>query len=268
MRKYLENEIKNKNIILRKTTRNGGLTNHMNEAVALAEGDIIVLAAGDDISRSDKIRKLIEPLVANKNIIGTHSAITEIEYDGTYIKRRDSEDQNKLNNPSYIIKNCASLVIQSHAFRKSIFDKFGPMSPSVTNEGIVFTLREALLGEIAYVPEELTLYRMGGTSTKKPDSLEKIIRTNPMKFTNWRLTALRQITSDLHTAKADRYLVELASQKVKQEEYLLVLNDKPLAFNALYEYTTSGGDLKIGIRAFLRRNFLGNFYRFFRSGLN
>lgn len=90
-----------------------------------------------------------------------------------------------------------SVITQSHAFYKCIFDKFGPFRSDLTQEGIAMAFRESTSGKVAFVEDFLTFYRIGsGISTYSGIDFKKIKDSEPVKYTNWYLTAFRQMHED------------------------------------------------------------------------
>jgi hypothetical protein len=53
----------------------------------------------------------------------------------------------------------------SNAWRRKVFDVFGPLRPDLVFEDRVIAFRAALLGEIRHVPEPLVYYRRHETNT-------------------------------------------------------------------------------------------------------
>lgn len=247
---------------VRSTPRNLGLSGHLMDVISRITSEYIIIAAGDDISEPRKIELLLAPLIADPSVMGVHSAIMEMSPTGEPLKRRDSPYRDQLTSFSFVVANAASVTVQSHACRRKVFDAFPPLDPSVTNEGIVLTARQLLLGKIVYVPEVLTRYRLGGISTQSNLTLARRKLDEPIKVVTWYLSALSQIRRDIAYAgiavsTEDRKLLD---RRIMHFEKLLRINKRPRAFRELLWIAAHRTGLSVALRAFARRNLPNRLY--------
>lgn len=247
---------------VRSTPRNLRLAGHVNDVMALVKTDFVCINAGDDVSEPDKVEKLMAPMLADPAVMGVHSAIREMSAEGELLGRRDCQWGASLTDLSFVIENSASSVIQSHACRAEVFSRFEPFDPELTQEGIATTARELMLGKIAYVPEPLTRYRLGGISTRSNLSSKERRIDEPLKVANWSLTALRQIRRDIAFAgiSVAPELSERLDARIRYFEELVRLNREPLAIASLARILLRGEGIGMALRAFLRRNLPGALY--------
>ena len=243
-------------VLIRRTGRNLGFAEHINDVVAMAQTPFVMICAGDDVMEPDKVSKLLAPMLADDRVVATHSAVTEMTPSGELLQIRQCSFGERLNDFRFVVENAASVVIQSHACRREVFTRFPPFEATLTNEGIPITAREALLGNIAYVPEPLTRYRLGGTSTQidVPTRVRQL--SEPIKITRWGLSGLRQIQRDLDATSwsvpsevrstLDRRIDFYASlQRINEESWALVS-----LLNVLGRHRGK----VLALRAFVRRN--------------
>jgi len=214
-------------VVVRRSSRNRGLAGHINDVVMSAGGQIISWAAGDDIALPERTEIFVEKLMSGEGAIGVHSAVLEVDINGRYLKVRDHIFEENHFTIKNIVNRQLSLVTQSHAFKKEVFDVFGPFREDLTHEGIAVTFREAVLGNIVYIDKPLTKYRIGsGVSTYSGGDIEKRKRLEPLKYATWRYTALRQMLDDYY--KVDELCfngVELDIKKQqKKYENILEIN--------------------------------------------
>ena len=66
-------------VTLRQTERNVGLIEHINQVVDISTGQIIVYAAGDDVSMPNRVVKTMEYFQRNKDALIVHSSVIEID---------------------------------------------------------------------------------------------------------------------------------------------------------------------------------------------
>jgi glycosyltransferase involved in cell wall biosynthesis len=182
---------------VRRNDVNCGFAGHINLVIKLANAHIITWAAGDDIAIKDRTSTLVAPMINDKNIFGVHSAIIEITESGEMLEERHHNDRVKNIQLDDVCRNGTSVVTQSHAFRRDVFDHFGPLMSDLTNEGPVMAFRESSLGNVEYIDKPLTYYRVGsGVSTYSGDDALIIKEVEPLKISNWRRTSFSQIKAD------------------------------------------------------------------------
>ena len=204
---------------LRQNSMNLGLAGHINSIVESASGGIICWAAGDDISLPLRTEVLTKPMLDDSGTIGVHSAVREIDISGELLKLRFHDLDVRNITLDSIITSGRGVVSQAHAFRKVVFDRFGPLQNHLTNEGPAMAFRECLLGRVVYIEEPTVLYRVGsGTSTYSGNNLHSRKKLEPIKYSTWRLTAVQQMLNDLPVVELTNHR-EVHAKLVKMERY-------------------------------------------------
>lgn len=152
-------------IVLNRNPKNLGIGAHLNRALELARGELVVGGAGDDVSvpeRTEAIYRLW--LESGRTAHSLFSDAQMMDEDGNpcgmlYGDRRPS-----------LVKSVETAVKRggigapgcTHVFSKKTFDMFGPMDPQVMAEDMVIPFRSLLLGGLVYTPEPLVRYRTHG----------------------------------------------------------------------------------------------------------
>lgn len=143
---------------------NLGIGDHVNLVFELARGELIVLAAGDDISLPQRTDRIVEAWLkadrtpsamycggATMNAAGERTGIVQTAL--AYGCRSVS---------SMISYNAASpllLLGACSAYKPDVFTRFGALLDTLTVEDIPLAIRASLLGGIVYIDAELVLYR-------------------------------------------------------------------------------------------------------------
>lgn len=154
-------------IVLNRNPRNLGIGGHVNRIMELAEGELVVAAAGDDISVAHRTETLADHWLTNPgDIASLHSALFLMNPDGTPAGIQRAKNTATLDDVGHMARTGHSVRGASHAWSRAAFDRFGPLLPSVVQEDIVMSLRFALVGRIVYVDEPLVRWRLGSTSWK------------------------------------------------------------------------------------------------------
>ncbi len=159
-------------LIVNRTRKNVGLTTHLNEVIKIANGQLIVVAAGDDISVPERTSDLVERWsksgYSSGSIFSGFEAIEEngkpIRISGTEEFRTD-ESWLKIQDQDYNV--FGSYPGCTHAFTPDTFRIFGDISKEIFQEDIVIQLRSALVGGVGFVNKPLVKYRMTASSVSR-----------------------------------------------------------------------------------------------------
>lgn len=184
-------------IILNRNVRNLGTGAHINRIMELSSGELIVIAAGDDISfpeRTKTIVKLWEGSGRPKCSI--YSAYRAIDEHGTVIC---PDEQVPL--PAYVNhidrmmeEACPGVVGATHAWHRDLFAKFGPLPGDLMVEDRAISARALLCDGIYYIKEPLACYR-------KVLGTVRAARVREKEYFNWLNQAvMKSITAACRTA--------------------------------------------------------------------
>ncbi len=157
-------------IILNKNAVNTGVGAHINRIVELSSGQLLVLAAGDDISRPERAQCLCDEWLRLDGLP------TSIHSDFDVIDDNGSQTADELIRHPFAAPRSASVdeicdylrgdhpvsnfLGATHAVNRTLFERFGPLNPDVFLEDVVIGFRSLLHGSFAYVPRKLVQYRV------------------------------------------------------------------------------------------------------------
>lgn len=144
---------------LRRSDANLGIAENINAAVAQAAGDIIVVAAGDDVSLPQRVQRIVDAFAARPSCRSIHSNMVVVDAagvpGGTWIQGGAAPACTL----EAMVERGVGVLGASHAWRREVFDFFGPLDRRVIREDAAIPFRSALLGEIAWLDEVLVQYR-------------------------------------------------------------------------------------------------------------
>ena len=148
---------------------NLGLIERVDRIVDHAGGEIIVAAAGDDVSFPERTVKLVDAWIGSgRKANSIHSAAMAIDQAGRELGIvPPPADFAAGQEPEKIARKLAYVVGATHAWTKNVFDVFGPMVERRAYEDLVIAFRSSLLGPIAYVDAPLVEYRTGASVARK-----------------------------------------------------------------------------------------------------
>lgn len=136
--------------------KNLGILGNFNAAVAMATGEVFVTMAGDDISVPDRLRRTGQIFTDAPRVQLVYGEVAHIDDQARELRAAPSGG--KPRRFSYFkgrfgrIYAGASPCGASAAYRRRLFDVFGPMGPGPHAEDNCYWIRALLLGEIHHDP--------------------------------------------------------------------------------------------------------------------
>lgn len=153
---------------LNRNDQNLGLIGHVNRAMEITESDLIVVAAGDDISLPERTEVIVKSYLEKKGqVFSIHSAVTKINVQGNELDVWVPPLTESQPSPFSIATSVSLVIGATHAWTRDIFRVFGPIMHAHAYEDLVIAYRSALLGGLHYIDQPLVKYRVGngGLST-------------------------------------------------------------------------------------------------------
>ncbi|MEO5951343.1 MAG: glycosyltransferase [Chloroflexia bacterium] len=159
---------------------NLGLSAHIALANERAEGELIVWAAGDDISVSDRTQRLVDAyLQSGRRSHYFYSLVTAMTEDGVLQGAYQSPGHKAASSVVRVgLANYPIAIGASQAWTKHLATYFAPMSNKIWAEDQVYGFRGVLLGPVTFVDRPLVNYRSGAglSSTPRPFNLQRYLR--------------------------------------------------------------------------------------------
>ncbi len=151
---------------LNRNERNLGVGAHTDLVMAMAQGEMVVLAAGDDISESDRVGTIARAWRSSpRNVLCLASHAVGIDEGGhgdqlvTPCSFGSNVDAMKLAHTG------EALLGATLAVHRRLLDIFGPIGSEIrTCEDTVLSFRAALAGDIVVVEQPLVRYRRHASS--------------------------------------------------------------------------------------------------------
>lgn len=197
---------------------NLGIGAHINQVVGMSHGDLLVMAAGDDISEPERVavltRRWLEAgqpaaMASRSSVINQYGhTVSPLYrgYDGQYPQAGESLEASLLHHVrdgSRHIPGCTA------AYSRHTFEHFGPFRQDVVNEDNVMSFRSWLLSGVCFTDEVLVRYRthqsslynrsQGHVLTTRRDFADAEARTQ--RNAQWEAAYLAQHLDDLQCAR-------------------------------------------------------------------
>ncbi len=223
-----------RNTVLNRNESNLGIGGNLTSALRVSSGNILVLGAGDDISRIDRVSRHACEYEANSRLFACYSDFEEMDDSGDILDRGKSEAGKIHSVPNFIMYGGGVGKGATYSYRRECFDWPWPYPKNIWVEDRLLPLRALLLGEVKYIPQQLVRYRLSLTSVS------------------------RSIPTHLMLARYNlRHLSELKKtlQYVEQEQSILVtrkeLRNSHMQLNLLFIFSKL-----LGFRPHSDNNFL------------
>lgn len=230
---------------LNRNSSNLGLINHINLSYELSTGDLIIAAAGDDISLPHRVTENVKAYRLSKKLpMSLYSSVYEMTEVGNI---------GNIRKPPYTktpsIEVCAvspAIVIgAAHAWHRKVFDVFGDIKELGAYEDLVIAYRSVLLDSLIYIDLPLVFYRLdvGISQIKRNDDealkkniyIETLIRHNKIM-----LPVLRQRLNDslLMNLKSQSLIRSIKRKIMKEEVRSSLLKKEKSIFEVLRSYNS------------------------------
>ena len=208
-------------IVLNRNEGNLGVSGHVNRVMEIARGELIVVAAGDDISLSLRTERIYEEYQKKPDALSFFSLTETIDINGNYIGLH-CPDNHVIGKDLFesITHFCCCVIGASHAWHRSIFDFYGPLYDKTIYEDRSISLRAKLLGSICFIPEVLVRYRIHENNLSKPQ-LNRNNRDSRIYYISAYDRTLNLIDSFIHDLNKYNSLFPNRAKDIKKaSEYL------------------------------------------------
>lgn len=187
-------------VVLNRNPVNLGICPHINAVMKLAQGELIVPAAGDDISLPQRSETTHAVWLGCGGPDFLFFGIRDFSDDGAATKRFVFNPATTT--PEGMIAGAGmTLLAPGEAWHRRVFDVFGPLPPGVMTEDKSIAFRAALLRGVVYVSHPLVRYRIhGGNISRDGRGGRRGRRLSRARSLRWRLARLAGFAHDLRTA--------------------------------------------------------------------
>jgi glycosyltransferase involved in cell wall biosynthesis len=191
-------------IIINRNDTNLGLGAHINKVVSISHGEILVMAAGDDVSLPNRVERIAGFLQSKgKDVFSVYSDADQIAESGESMWRVGYPLSGDMSHAArFVRKGLRGVPGFTQACRRAVFERFGPLHDKLIHEDSVIPFRALLLGRIARIEEVLVRYRlnaasaMGSAGWGTREGLARWHRRSTVTFVNCMGDVTRLGTSD------------------------------------------------------------------------
>jgi glycosyltransferase involved in cell wall biosynthesis len=222
-------------IKVKQNQRNLGIVGNVNAVLSASKGEIIILAAGDDISVPERSSRIVDFWKNNGRPSFIYSGTVRIDEYGHSLTR--ARPNNMLSDDTSVfdfLRFWPNVTGAASAIHKDIFETFGPLGSTTEVEDRNFALRGILLNGAKYLNEDLVQYRVSGIS----DS-HAVSKTIPAKLAH-RRREMQWIRSFYQQAREDLEAAHQRSDDLPWEQLANLCENKIEVANFILQLLSSG----------------------------
>lgn len=169
---------------LNRNEANLGIGAHLSRLAQMAAGELLVVAAGDDVSLPQRVQRIVEAWLAHDrrpDVIA--SALADLDAEGRVHGEIVPTDLARYTSLAQWAAEPPHVVGAAQAWTKRLFDRFGPLPPGTVAEDLVMVFRAIGSGGAITLREPLVQYRRGGISRRRRnlharDVVERLLKNN------------------------------------------------------------------------------------------
>lgn len=179
-------------IVLNRNEPNCGLGEHINRVMELCEGELMVIAAGDDVSLPHRVEALwARWQTAGRPVGSIFSDAIEMAEDGAPIGYSTVPRSESVSLERILKGERGPVIGCAHAWHRKVFEVFGPLRAGVVNEDGAIFCRSTLLGSVRHIHEPLVRHRIHGANTGAGGRSEAVTAEGLRRF--WKASFTRDI---------------------------------------------------------------------------
>lgn len=207
-------------------TSNKGLVAQVNKCFHLCNGEFIVMAAGDDISKSNRTSAIVEAwLRSEKKAHAIYCGMEIIDNDGKVTRTGRQRISHPDRTPERLLRNIHNppmlLVGACSSYNPRIITGVGDLNPGTLIEDTPLTLRASVMGGVEYINETLVSYRIGSSTwlaeQNQRDTHVMLRLLKRLKLARAQRSALTQIQHDMVQLHKHR-LAAIATERIRAKD--------------------------------------------------
>ncbi len=215
-------------VVVRPRSANLGIAGHYNALLRFARGELLVTAAGDDVSAPDRVRRLADAWDANgrrADLIASH--LIDMDAQGGLHDVIRVDDLVSWRGTGDWMRKRPYIVGAGHAFTRRMMERFGPLRADLSYEDQIMVFRAMSMGGAITVDAPLVHYRRGGASGKPGfASVEQMTRWTLGRLDRER-AEVAQLLADAELADCAERMHAVLDPQIRRDRLMRVLLRRP-----------------------------------------
>ncbi|HTH58524.1 MAG TPA: glycosyltransferase family 2 protein [Paraburkholderia sp.] len=235
-------------VTTRRNPVNQGISAHLSQLAQMARGELLFVAAGDDMSAPERCERVVDCWLAHgrrPDLIATDLA--DMDEAGDLHERVSPTELDGYHGFDDWLANRPWLIGAAHTWSRRLIERFGPMQPGAAAEDQIMVLRAILSGGAISLREPLVRYRRGGLSRKRRyRSVDELIAR--MRQSNrYGLAELAQLQRDAEIAGIGERMRAAMAPKLAREQFIHGMFEAS-GLGERIGLLTRGAGVKLGLR--------------------
>ncbi|MEC5406978.1 glycosyltransferase [Paraburkholderia sp. MPAMCS5] len=208
-------------VIVRRNAANQGISAHLSQLAQMANGELLFVAAGDDISLPTRCERVVDFWLARDrqpDLIATDLA--DMDEAGEIHERVSPTELDRYRSFDDWLNTRPWLVGAAHTWSRRLVERFGPMLPGAAAEDQIMVLRAILSGGAASLREPLVRYRRGGLSRKRRYASVDELIARMRQSNRYGLVELAQLQRDAEIAGVGERMRAAMAPKLAREQFI------------------------------------------------
>lgn len=216
--------------------RNLGTGSNLSQAVQQSTGELIVLAAGDDISLPDRCSQLAQAWEnTGRTVDLLASYVTDMDESGWLHDVIESSQLQTLKTLDDWVNQRPHIVGASQAWTRRLFDRFGPLPEGVVSEDLIMVFRAIASGGALTLTTPLVHYRRGGVSGKKRHLTPKSMIDAWLKSSRSGSIEAQVMLKDCAAVNAPKSVTNYLHNEFLKNQYILALFSPKSRLSRFYQ---------------------------------
>ena len=215
-------------VTVRRNEINEGISAHLSRLAAMAQGELLFVAAGDDISvpeRCERVVRFWRERGGRDDLIATD--LTDMDDAGALHGRIAPDDLGTYRSLADWAARRPFLVGAAHAWSRRLFERFGPMMAGAAAEDQIMTFRAIVSGGAVSLREPLVWYRRGGLSGKRTPASVGEMLARFQRGNRFALAEIEQLQRDAETAGVGGAMRAALAAQQARERFIRAMFDAP-----------------------------------------
>lgn len=215
-------------VVVRRNDGNVGIGEHYNQLLHAATGELLITAAGDDVSTPDRVRRLVEAWDATgrqADLVASH--VLDLDHAGVLHDVIRVDDLSQWRSLDDWMTKRPYIIGAGHAFTRRMMERFGPMLKSIAYEDQIMVFRAMCMGGAVTVDAPLVHYRRGGTSVRPHFDTAEDMENWTARQVDRMVAEMQQLIADADRAGCGDRVRKIMDRPMKRDRYLRALASRP-----------------------------------------
>lgn len=215
-------------VVLNRNPCNLGIGGNLNRMVDLSHGELLFIAAGDDISKPQRCQRVVEAwLASGKTLDLISTGLTDMDEAGVLHGVIAPTDLSTYQNARDWLARPPHVIGAAQTWTRRVYDRFGPLPADTMGEDMLMVFRAILSGGAITLDEPLVDYRRGGISQRERTLSAQDVTRRLLKNNRNALAELPQLLSDARAAGQLAAVEKPLTQRLAREVFIKAIFDRP-----------------------------------------